>query len=249
MTNITPYIFKDHSVRTTSINGEPWFVAKDVSDILGYRDAANMVRNLQDDEKGTHKARTLGGDQEMSIINESGLYNAIFRSKRLEAQAFRKWVTSEVLPAIRQSGGYIDGKTEEQIRKNAEEAILWKIARKNASDLYIDMSKAVHDRLIENGKEPKFYDYTNNSDMINRIVIGVTASKWRKSKGLKKTDQIRDTLPDIVLEAISHLQRVSASLIDIGMSFDDRKVKLKEVYDAKWKDKILSPISIGEALS
>lgn len=102
------YQFKQHQdVRAVLIDGEPWFVAADVSAALGYRDAHNMVRILDDDERGTHNLSTPSGSQEMLVINESGLYSAILRSRKPEAKAFKKWVTAEVLPAIRKYGMYL----------------------------------------------------------------------------------------------------------------------------------------------
>lgn len=80
-------------------DGEPWFVAKDISGILGYRDAANLARRLDEDEKDTQKTSTPSGKQEMTIINESGLYNAVLGSTKPNAREFRKWVTGEVLPS------------------------------------------------------------------------------------------------------------------------------------------------------
>lgn len=104
--SIQVYAFDTSAVRALTIGEAPWFVAADVAAVLGYRDASNMVRNLDEDEKGTHNASTLGGDQALSIISESGLYNAIFRSRRPEAQRFRQWVTGDVLPSIRRTGSY-----------------------------------------------------------------------------------------------------------------------------------------------
>jgi len=87
--------------------GEPFFIAKEVANILGYDKTSNLTRRLCDDEKDAHLMSTLGGEQEKIIINESGLYNAIFGSKKPEAIKFKKWVTSEILPSIRKHGGYI----------------------------------------------------------------------------------------------------------------------------------------------
>lgn len=114
VSNVIPFDFRGHSVRAVTINGEPWFVASDISSLLEYRDSFNMCRNLDEDEKGTHPVSTLGGTQKMLAINESGLYAAILRSKKKEAKQFRKWVTSEVLPSIRKQGSYRDhdGKME-----------------------------------------------------------------------------------------------------------------------------------------
>lgn len=106
LTALLSYQFGVNPLRIVRREGEPWFAATDVAQALGYRDAANLVRNLEDDEKGTHNVSTLGGDQELTIISESGLYAAIFRSRKPEARLFRKWVTSEVLPAIRKTGTF-----------------------------------------------------------------------------------------------------------------------------------------------
>lgn len=106
MTDLAIFAFESAAVRTLDLNGEPWFVATDISKILGFKEAKDMTRMLDDDEKGRHNVPTLGGDQEAIIINESGLYACILKSRRPEAKAFRKWVTSEVLPSIRKQGSY-----------------------------------------------------------------------------------------------------------------------------------------------
>lgn len=95
-------------VRTVNIDGEPWFVGKDVAEALGYVKARNAVAShvLDEDKKDAPIQGTPGGMQTMTIINESGLYALIFGSKLESAKRFKHWVTSEVLPAIRKSGSY-----------------------------------------------------------------------------------------------------------------------------------------------
>ena len=88
----------------TDEQGEPLFVASDVAKILGYRMASDMTRRLDPDEKGTRSVRTLGGTQDLTVINEPGLYTAILGSKVEGAREFKRWVTSEVLPSIRKHG-------------------------------------------------------------------------------------------------------------------------------------------------
>ena len=100
-------------LRTMSIEGEPWFVATDVAKALGYRMASDMTRRLDDDEKGTRSVRTLGGEQQLSVINEPGLYSAILGSKVQSASRFKRWVTHEVLPAIRRDGAYVAASGDE----------------------------------------------------------------------------------------------------------------------------------------
>lgn len=106
MSNVTPFSFEQYAVRTIEQHGQAWFIASDVAAALEYRMASDMTRTLDDDEKGTQIVRTPSGDQEMLVINESGLYSAILRSRKASAKRFKKWVTSEVLPAIRKSGSY-----------------------------------------------------------------------------------------------------------------------------------------------
>lgn len=93
------------NIRVIMQGGEPWFVAKDVCDCLEL-DLASGARGLDDDEKALHTMQTPGGAQEMSIISEAGLYSLILRSRKHEAKAFKRWVTHDILPSIRKTGGY-----------------------------------------------------------------------------------------------------------------------------------------------
>lgn len=93
-------------VRVVKIDGEPWFVAADVCKVLGLSKVSMAIKSLDADEKGVSTVSTPGGDQQVSIINESGLYSLILRSRKPEAKRFKRWVTSEVLPTIRKTGGY-----------------------------------------------------------------------------------------------------------------------------------------------
>lgn len=114
-TDITPFAYGDHQIRvTTGPDGEPWFVAADIAQVLGYRDAANATRGLMEDEKGTQIVSTLKGDQKATIVSEAGLYSLILRSRVAGAQAFKRWVTHEVLPSIRKRGGYLTPEAAER---------------------------------------------------------------------------------------------------------------------------------------
>lgn len=112
MSSITQFTFhNDYNIRIIDIDGELWFVASDVASALEYRDASNMVRNLDADEADTHimsisSESGIEQNRQVTIINESGLYSAILKSRKPEAKKFKKWVTSEVLPAIRKTGKY-----------------------------------------------------------------------------------------------------------------------------------------------
>lgn len=114
MTNITtaPQRFTfapGIELRVSVKNGQPWFVASDVARALGYRDASNMARILDSDEKGTHLVSTPHGQQSMLVIDQSGLFNAVLKSTKQEAKTYRKWVTGTVLPHIHRQGAYSVG--------------------------------------------------------------------------------------------------------------------------------------------
>ena len=105
-TSVASFSFENFPIRAINRNGEIWFVAADVGTVLELTNVRASVALLDDDEKGVNTIDTPSGKQEMSIINESGLYTLILRSRKSEAKRFRKWVTSEVLPAIRKTGAY-----------------------------------------------------------------------------------------------------------------------------------------------
>lgn len=93
-------------LRVIVSDGNPIFVATDVAESLGYQSAKDMTRLLDDDEKGRHIVPTLGGNQEVNVVTEAGLYLCILKSRKPEAKRFKRWVTHDVLPSIRKTGGY-----------------------------------------------------------------------------------------------------------------------------------------------
>jgi hypothetical protein len=106
MSAVLAYQFEEEPVRVVMIAGDPWFVANDLARVLDIRNPRDALSRLDDDEKGTHNVSTLGGDQEMNVISESGMYALVLGSRKAEAQRFRKWVTAEVLPELRRTGKY-----------------------------------------------------------------------------------------------------------------------------------------------
>ena len=111
MADIQVFTYNSNEVRTVELNGEPWFVLKDVCEVLGIGNSRMVADRLDEDEKGVSQIDTLGGLQNVSIISESGLYNVILRSDKPEAKPFRKWVTGTVLPSIRRHGAYMTPET------------------------------------------------------------------------------------------------------------------------------------------
>ncbi len=106
-------------IRVEMIDNEPWFVAKDICEALTIEKYRDAVSRLDDDERGSVVVDTLGGKQSMTAVNESGLYDLIFQSRKPEAKVFRKWVTGEVLPTLRKTGRYelaMHGRTGREAR-------------------------------------------------------------------------------------------------------------------------------------
>ncbi len=106
-------------------NNTPWFVGNDVAKALGYKNFRDALsRHVDEEDKGVVKHDTLGGSQNLAIINESGLYSLVLSSKLPQAKAFKRWVTSEVLPAIRKDGGYIATKADDTPEEIMARALL-----------------------------------------------------------------------------------------------------------------------------
>ena len=106
-TDLTTYGFHGQSVRVvTDEHGDSWFIATDVARILGYGDATHLTRRLDEDEKGLRPVETPGGIQRLAVITEPGLYAAILGSQVEGARAFKRWVTHELIPQVRRTGGY-----------------------------------------------------------------------------------------------------------------------------------------------
>nr|DAI49401.1 MAG TPA: repressor domain protein [Caudoviricetes sp.] len=99
--------YDEKQIRTVAIDGEPWFVLKDVCEVLGISKYRDVAERLDEDERGSVRVDTLGGTQRMTAVNESGLYHVIIRSDKPVAKPFRKWITADVLPTMRKTGGYV----------------------------------------------------------------------------------------------------------------------------------------------
>lgn len=179
MSDIQVFNFEQNNIRTIIINNSPWFVAKDVADVLEYADTATMTRRLDDDEKGMQLLQTLGGEQNVVIINESGLYNAIIGSKKQEAKKFKKFVTSEVLPSIRKHGAYMTPKTIDDLINNPDMIIqlattLKEEREKNAK---LEEEKKTNTPYVTYGKAVEA--------SVNSVLIGNYAKALSESDGVK----------------------------------------------------------------
>lgn len=146
MADITPFNFGTHAVRVISRDNQPWFVANDVCNALGYSNPRDAIaKHLDDDEKGVANSDTLGGNQQLTIISESGLYALVLRSRKPEARKFAKWVTSEVLPSIRQTGCYGSPQRDVHLVEHAHQ-----LAHAATLQIY----QAVFDAVMLEGEAP-----------------------------------------------------------------------------------------------
>lgn len=164
------------SVRAVSVNDEPYFVGKDVAEILGYERPTDAVRKRVDpDDRGVAKMETPSGAQEMTIINESGLYSLILSSKLPKAKEFKRWVTAEVLPAIRKTGGYVNDTAQfvesyfGQLEPN----------QKHALTMMFDESKRMSVQLKEQAPKVLFANAVETAH--NSILIGDLAKIIRQN--------------------------------------------------------------------
>ena len=182
---IQPFEFEGNKVRTLADGDEVMFVASDIAKILGYRDAANLTRNLDSDERDTHEVSTPSGTQNMTVLTESGLYRAILNRetayvKNEEAQAFvkrfQRWVTHEVLPSIRRTGGYIaasESDSDEDIMAKAVLVAQKTIERKNQQL----QAKDAQIKVLE--PKARFADAVASSD--GTCLIGELAKMLRQN--------------------------------------------------------------------
>ena len=183
------------SVRTLCIDGEPWFVGKDVADVLGYTNSRKALADHVDDEdKGVTKCDTLGGEQVTTIINESGLYSLIFSSKLESARRFKRWVTSEVLPAIRKTGNYsVPNETKLLKALTGNVLALNKIQRSNkcsaesiaeaTSRLYSRFGISIPAELLEQEKVTKRADFKAIKAGIDELAENEPV--WKSKDGLQ----------------------------------------------------------------
>lgn len=165
MNEMKVFNYRNNEVRTVERDGEPWFVLKDVCNILSICNSADVYARLDEDEKGVGQIYTLGGNQKMSIISESGLYHVILRSDKPEAKPFRKWVTSEVLPSIRKNGGYIAGQESMSPTELMAKALL--VAQQTLADREARISTLTVQNAIMQPKADYFDELVERNTLTN----------------------------------------------------------------------------------
>lgn len=213
MEELRTWNFEDHEVRTVEIDGEPWFVGKDVATVLGYQNGSKALSDHVDEEdKLNNESLSSLGQRGGWLINESGLYSLILSSKLPNAKAFKRWVTSEVLPSIRKTGSY----TYQRTNPNEEKALQIQEmdARIRMSEQFLKLaeiettlSKNYRDILISKSVEalageqllplPKVVQKTYSAKEVGEM-FGITAQKIGRIANLNnmKTDEFGEFYKD-----------------------------------------------------
>ena len=175
MNELKNFTFEDQQIRVLTIEGEPWFVGKDVAEVLGYSNSRKAIADHVDSEdKGVTKCYTLGGTQQIAIINESGLYSLILSSKLPDAKKFKRWVTSEVLPTIRKHGAYMTPAKIEEVLTDPDTII----------QLATQLKQEREGRLIA---EQRIGELTPKADYCDRVLADkslVTITQIAKDYGM-----------------------------------------------------------------
>jgi len=180
MDNLVVFNFESNEVRVVEINGEYWFVGKDVCQALELHNVSQALSRLDEYEKDVILNDTLGGKQDMLIINESGLYNLVLSSRKPEAKKFKKWITSEVLPKIRKTGAYIpDNLTASQTNNILEILLKQSEEQKKKLDLLLaeKSQKEEYGELITES-------FTGISKLLQSVLQGVALQYRETLQGL-----------------------------------------------------------------
>lgn len=175
--NIKLFEYQQKQVRTFLIKKRIWFAAKDVCDVLGIGNNRDALARLDEDEKGVVSTDTLGGEQSLSIVSESGMYSLVLGSRKPEAKAFKKWITSEVLPQIRETGRYVP-KHQGVLPGEAHTQI----------EVQKDMSRSVNALNFDSGGKEKTIEYNVQNCLAHTGKHPTQVKALGKKQGLKSKD-------------------------------------------------------------
>lgn len=211
-------VFEGHQVRVVGTPDQPLFVLKDVCEILDIGHVGTVKKRLTEDVVSNHTLSTAGGLQSMSVINEDGLYELVFDSRKPIAKQFRKWVTSEVLPAIRQDGGYIAATVEQTTEEIMARAVL--VANKALERIQKERDQIASEKeaLLHSGK---LY----------------TSTEIAKELGLRSATALNQLLGDNKIQyRVNKTWVLSAKYADKGYTSIKQHVldNGRTVYDRKW---------------
>lgn len=239
MTDITTFTNDTFGeVRTITREGEPWFVAADVCRALEIKNNRDAVERLDDDEKGVVSTDTLGGTQTVTIINEPGLYSLVLGSRKPEARAFKRWITHEVVPAIRRHGAYLTAETAEKIMSDPDNWIKLLTALKEERE-----GKAIAESKCT-ALEADNYKLADTVDKLDKQVVQLTESRDNYER-LYKEYRIKNYFTDICIDKGENLC-IRDTAKELGVKETELTkllVERKYMYRRKQKQNRLFPYS------
>lgn len=207
--SISVFKFNSNSIRVLIRQGEPWFVAKDVCEVLEVKNVADALTRLDEDETNTIVLNDgKRGNPNTLVVSESGLYDLVLSSRKPEARPFRKWVTKVVLPEIRKTGSYNPAKGPHWLKARQD----GKSARRTLTDAvksYIER----HPELSQNARQ---WLYHNVSDELNMRLFGQKSKALKAVLGVKNGHLLRDRLTEDQLINIHAVEAAAVRLIDAG---------------------------------
>ncbi|HHM3339795.1 TPA: BRO family protein [Staphylococcus aureus] len=226
MQELQTFNFEELPVRTLEVNGEPYFIGKDVADILGYTNSRKALSDHVDEEdKLTSRIVTSGQNRNVTIINESGLYSLIFSSKLENAKRFKRWVTSEVLPTLRKTGAYqvpsdpmqalrlmfeATEETKQEIKNVKDDVIDLKENQKLDAGDYNFLTRTINQRVAHIQRLHAITNQKQRSELFRDI-----NSEVKKMTGASSRTNVRQKHFDDVIEMIANWFPSQATLYRI----------------------------------
>ncbi|HHW5759898.1 TPA: BRO family protein [Staphylococcus aureus] len=226
MQDLQVFNFEELPVRTLSIDGEPYFVGKDVADILGYSNSRKaLLDHVDEEDKLTSRIVTAGQNRNQTIINESGLYSLIFSSKLENAKRFKRWVTSEVLPTLRKTGAYqvpsdpmqalrlmfeATEQTKQEIKNVKDDVIVLKENQKLDAGDYNFLTRTINQRVAHIQRLHAITNQKQRSELFRDI-----NSEVKKMTGASSRTNVRQKHFDDVIEMIANWFPSQATLYRI----------------------------------
>lgn len=249
-------IFEGHELRIVERDGEPWFVAKDVCDILEINNNRQALARLDEDEKGVSLIDTLGGKQKLATVNEFGLYSLVLSSRKAEAKKFKRWITHEVIPSIRKTGSYSLEKNESlSVERLSPELQMFKqlwdgMARKELEDAKRDEQIKGLETTVTVIKDTFLHKDDNWRKSINRMLNqAVSNSNYgyqeiRRKSYQQLEERARCKLSVRLLNLKDRLEESGATATRIKeatkLEVIESDARLKEIYTT-----IVKELSIG----